>query len=132
MLDDTWGLDHPAQTSVVRMCPVCGSHSVRSVPVTYGLIRDPEFHQRVERGEIVWGGCVVGVRTPLVLRCDHCDHAWAPEAKTLAAHLAKDHGHVEAEFSDYPPAPRVERLKWRHFTLHNAPQSGPATPSAQE
>ena len=45
-----------------RKCPKCKSRNV--VPIQYGYIVDPDAVERIEKGELVTGGCCIDEDSP--------------------------------------------------------------------
>lgn len=43
-------------------CPACEDGTLR--PIIYGLVRGGELREKVDRGEVVLGGCQVGEDAP--------------------------------------------------------------------
>lgn len=49
-----------------KKCPKCGSFS--TIPYVYGLLSEDAHKKRSEKGEYIWGGCVIYNDRPL----DYC------------------------------------------------------------
>ena len=45
-----------------KQCPECKSEKV--IPVHYGYIVDPDAVERIEKGELVTGGCCIDEDSP--------------------------------------------------------------------
>ncbi len=55
--------------SVLPACPRCGS--TRAIPITYGY-PSVEGREAQRRGEVAWGGCMVGNESPQFI-CGQCE-----------------------------------------------------------
>ena len=65
----------PRRTPISAKCPRC--HSADVVPIEYGL-PGPEMAERVRRGEVMVGGCVMTGHDP-VWFCRACEARWNVE-----------------------------------------------------
>lgn len=71
-----------AKKSKPKVCPRCKSAKV--VPIVYGYPVDPEAIRQAERGELVFGGCVLSGRDPR-WACIDCRHEWGRTAAVAGA-----------------------------------------------
>ncbi len=67
----------PDRTPISAKCPRCQSADV--VPIMYGL-PGPEMGEASMRGEIVLGGCVIGLHDPIWF-CRACEARWDEEGE---------------------------------------------------
>jgi hypothetical protein len=65
-------IDMTRSKKQVPRCPACGSD--RCIPIAYGM-PGPELQVKVERGEVVLGGCVVWDGQP-EWACTACGSEW--------------------------------------------------------
>lgn len=64
-------------TATKLICPRCGKR--KGVPLAYGFPGEEGF-KSAERGEIVLGGCVLGMGEPLDTACTACEFQWCAKA----------------------------------------------------